>query len=1323
MASDREGKEYWFAIDSGVLKYDGYLWTQYGSKQGLIGDKVSTVYVDESETVFAATSYGVFQLINEQWETMIEFKANPGFTITSIYRLESGSVLCSSNKGVLLLTDEKDILLTTKTKWQGIKDLVNVHFVEIPEVLLAHGEFDYFSDVYEPEPGKLWMAVTFLLKESGDVLVMFEDDLIKGEVNHYSLLSDLLDADLGHEQLFHKAINGDVWIVNKGNKKPALQFTGQGWKKKYYGDQFGDDEYSESIAQTADGRMWIGGIGNLYSYEHSGKWTKYQSEVSNIPQAHVEVYAVGNQLWVYGHQSAVFKIDLSDEVWLTYKGLNFEGVDRSGIQWFLGLKGQVVFNQSGKWLEYNRAHGVISHPVRLFIDSNDVPWVLGSDEGVAAVCYLYQGKWQKHHFKTLSWSLDYRDIWEAGDGSIWLGGCTDVFMEKGQTGGLVRMTGSYESPIIQIHPSRANGLNQQNVYGIAESDGKLWIGGTTLNYFDGDSWQTTSHSDLQDFVNVVHADSSGTLYVGSRQHGLYIRSVTGQWTRFSMENGLASNNIISISTDANGEKVWLATDRDISLHQNGHWINNVFPDAHTMSYEGGRMILDVNGGLWVNHAPRSWKRRVYNERLPGEKAQASFAAYRYLPQDNPPETKVDLYNPEVDNAGNTAIFWSGHHYFNRVSPEDLLYSFRLNEGEWSGFSNQTTHTFTGLADGHYVFEVRSMDPQGNIDPTPARIEFSVIPPVWKQMWFLSLILVFVVLLSILQFQILRKRKVLKHLNESLQRTNAELESRNQEVEDQKESLEKAVQKIDQLSRAKVNFFTNITHEFRTPLSLIIGPIEKLSEGPNDIIMTNKLHAIIRNNAIRLQKLINQLLEIRRIESGTLELSLEQGDMVSFIRDIKALFENKAREKEIKFQFRTDFERLTLLFDKDKVEKILFNLLSNAFKHTSSGESIFVSLQNGADGFVQLVVADSGCGMTGHELQTLFERYTTDGRHEAYTESSGIGLSYIKDLVECHHGEITVESQEDVGTVFTVCLPDKLEARAGLPATSFTYSIGESLETSILPVFKESSLSVNKTDKERILIVEDNDDMRHFLSMVVNQYYEVITASDGVSAMEVLHEQDVHLVISDVMMPDMNGRELCKAIKGTKATSHIPVILLTAMSRNEAVISGYESGADSYLTKPFSPELLLVRIRNLKETREKLKAQYTQGLHFQTNEVKLTSMDETFLSTLTELIKNHASDSQFDVTKMCEMTSLSHMHFIRKVKHLTGKKPVELLKSYRLRQAQLLLSQKKINVSQVGYMVGYDVPNSFARAFRQEFGLSPSEYVLSLENTEPNRGDR
>ncbi len=1320
IASSKDNNTYWFGLDSGVVSYDGFDWLHYGLKDGLSGLPVQKIFIDKQDQIFAATAHGLFLFNDHRWQNLFEASANIRFSFKSIAQLNSGNIVCGTTHGAIFVTIDETYLLTTKRKWENAKTLIpDFRFVELPSELLIDNDFDNISDVFEVSPGQLWLAVTYQLEdEKGDIMMFSEEEITSGSPINFNLFSKYYDVQLGYEQKILKTSKGDIWIINKSNRLPAIRYKNYRWEAIPYGQQFGDDEYSESILETKDGNLWLSGIGNLYTMQPSGQWTKYSSQTLNIPQGHIVLHTGNNtDLWVLGYQSEVYRVDLSDTKWKTYNGLNYQCFQSNGTTWFIDLKGNAISNTQDSWKQYSKKQGMMDGAVSLFSSSEDVIWAIGSDKKQACAGYLNDGQWNNILFDSLSWGIDYRAIHEAQDGSIWIGGSTDVFLELGQTGGLVQIINPYSSERkLVYHRSRTKGLNQLNAYGITQSkDGNMWIGGTALCQFDGTSWSYMKKADLNDYVNDVISDRNDLLYVASRQHGLYIQQADG-WKNYSVQTGLISNNIISIAAKDSTE-IWLGTDRGYSFYNGSFWINNTLPEALTLSYEGGSVHLGNQKEIWISRSLREWKRRVYTGKSPNQNVMDKFVTHRFVKDSIAPETTVDIYSKEVDNAGNTTIFWSGKHFFNKTDASELLYSYRLNDGEWSAYSALNNHTFTGLDDDTYQFQVRAMDKEGNVDRTPASVTFVVQPPIWKQTWFVLLITSFLIAIGFYQYQIIKKRQILEKLNRSLHTANEELGTKNDQIQKQKDALEELVQKIDKLSQAKMQFFTNITHEFRTPLSLILGPIEKLTMQSESHSSNSSFYGLIKKNALRLQKLINQLLEIRRIESGTLELQLHRTDLVEFVKDTKNLFTNKALEKEIRLSFHSDFEKLTLYFDQDKVEKILFNLLSNAMKYTPTKGKISVKILSNDEAepsnFVRLQVSDDGTGIDQNLQDHLFERFSI-GKSPVTNElqeSSGIGLSYIKDLIEFHQGKISYSSEPGKGTTFTVFLPEDLTPEEEVKEWG-DFNLQQTVDANLLAaeIPLPAATTTADTESKRILVVEDNDDMRFFISSLLQERYVVLQAENGQAGLDILDKEYVDLIISDIMMPELDGISFCDKVKANPTTSHLPVILLTALALDEKRISGYESGADSYIVKPFLPELLLARVSNLLEFRDEMKQRFAADLRFKPKEVKVTSVDEEFLEKIASLMEKYVSDSQFDVGKMCDMVGMSHMHFIRKVKQLTDKKPMELLKSFRLTRAKQLLEQNKINVSEVGYMVGYDLPNSFTRAFKNEFGITPTQFA-------------
>ncbi|MFY0688554.1 MAG: response regulator [Cyclobacteriaceae bacterium] len=1302
---------FWFALDSGVMSYDGYNWVHYGHEDGLDGGAVFKIVADEQGKVYAATAKGIYAFDGDKWESLFVIENRLNWVVYSLSVL-GNSVWVASDQGVVSISDNRSIVLTSRDRLKSLNEQEFDEVLVIPSEMLLNESFEFFSDIVQIDSGKIWLGVTYVSDESGAVIEIQENDA--GQIVSFEKIEGDTNVSLGSEQSFLKLDSDDIWVINKMNKMPPVHLVNGQWSEVPFGSLFNDDEYGENIVATNDGRIWISAIGNLYCMDSNGEVAKYSHLNSEIPQAHIGLFTAGNDIWIYGYQSTVFKVDLSDQQWLTFDHLNFAGSTTDQTEWFLESSGKIVSRKDDNWLSYGSKHGTIDAPVRVFIDGDKV-WAVGSHQDVAAASFFDGDGWTIFKFDSISWGLDYRDFAVTDNGDVWLGGCTDVFFEKGQTGGMIFIEDPYgPAPGIKLHPARSNGYDQLNAYGLAlTNDGYLWAGGTKLHYFDGIRWFVHPNRDFHDFVNILYTDPDKRLYVGSRQHGLFIKD-GNDWLNYNLKNGLNSNKIIAIAEGAQQDEVWVATDREISFFNGSTWLNDVFPRELRLTNEGGDLI-NHNGDLWINQSPREWKRRVYNEQNPSDEVKSRFRCVKFQHSSHHPNTEISYYNAEVESDGNTFVSWTGKHYFNSIPREALRYTYKLNDAEWSEYSSNTSITFTGLASGKYVIQVRAIDKEGNLDPTPAIASFIVNPPVWREPWFIVLLTVFLIIITYFQGKLFRQRQALVDLNHSLTRVNDDLASKNDEIQNQNKTLSEANQKIEELSKAKVDFFTNITHELKTPLSLIIGPIDKLLKENISRDRQVDFHQVVRRNAVRLQRLINQLLEVRRIEAGHLDLKLSHKDVVDYVRSTLEYFQDQTFTKKITLKFKSDVESLEATFDEDKMEKILFNLVSNAIKHSHDKGEIVVEVSRKAlhKDYYVLLVEDWGTGMDEETKSHLFERFATGPEiDEGKVEGSGIGMSFVKELVDVHEGFIEVQSEFNKGTCIHIELPIRL---ANISATEVSSEI--SIEVEKLNGYQLGTVSEQFYDDQRptVLVAEDNADMNFFICEVLWEKYNVISAENGMEALEKLEDNYVDLVISDVMMPEMDGLSLCRKIRELPAVSHTPVVLLTAMGADDKMLKGYEAGADSYIVKPFNPGVLLARANNLLVARERLKESFQQNLNFVPEDVQVSSYDEIFLNKLSEGIKDNLSNSNFDLAKMAEVTNLSYAQFGRKVKQLTGKKPKELVMSYRMTRAKQLLTQQKINVSEIGYMVGYDVPNSFTRAFKGEFGMSPTEYVEQLNN--------
>jgi DNA-binding response OmpR family regulator/nitrogen-specific signal transduction histidine kinase len=524
----------------------------------------------------------------------------------------------------------------------------------------------------------------------------------------------------------------------------------------------------------------------------------------------------------------------------------------------------------------------------------------------------------------------------------------------------------------------------------------------------------------------------------------------------------------------------------------------------------------------------------------------------------------------------------------------------------------------------------------------------------------------------------------------------------------KEQAIKESERQHELNVLKTNFFTNVSHEFRTPLTLILTPLQSILK--SDLDWNTKKHLeLVYHNANRLMILVNQLLDFRKAEEKKLQLNLIYGDIIKHIQNTIDSFSDLAISKKIDLKFLSFESELFMRFDSDKMEKIITNLLSNAFKFSAANGSITVSTKLTSDDMIDMLeikVEDKGIGIKQEEREKLFERfYQADLPAELISSGSGIGLSLAKEFVEMHHGIITVDSEPGIGSCFTILLPvnrqrliSDMQNESEIHKTVESYTEAESI---LKPEID--------TEKKTILLVEDNDEFRGYLKDCLMEEYNIMVAENGKFALELLEIEDADLIISDIMMPVMDGIQLCNVIKTDAKFSHIPLIMLTAKSTHQDRIAGLKMGADEYIAKPFNLDILKSRIVYLMGLREKFVKEYQKTFKVETNIETITTIDQKLLNQTLDLINKNMMDSEFNVEKLSAELGISRVYLYKKLSSLTGKTPVELIRSVKLRKAAELLIKSQLSVSEIAYEVGFNDPRYFSKQFKNEFNMLPTTY--------------
>jgi signal transduction histidine kinase/ligand-binding sensor domain-containing protein/DNA-binding response OmpR family regulator len=863
-----------------------------------------------------------------------------------------------------------------------------------------------------------------------------------------------------------------------------------------------------------------------------------------------------------------------------------------------------------------------------------------------------------------------------------------------------------------------NSLRSDYISAIIEDRlGNLWIGtaigfdqmkpGGKLEHFEhSNDTNSLSNNNVIDLLE----DSRGLLWVGTRE-GLGIFDPAKKLFRnYSTQHGLPDNTILKILEDES-HNIWISTPNGLSrvkvelkgndtralklVFQNYDELNNL--QAREFNENAALKTLDnelIFGGpfgfnIFKPSEIIAGKHKssviltgldVFNKPVAvGEKMYGSV-----LLQESVSSTKgIKLkYRQNVFSITFASLDFS--------HTENDKYAYILEGFNKNWFITDGTlrrATFTNLNPGDYTFRVKTVNSDGSFSKEEAVLHITVLPPFWLTP--LAFFLYFLLIVAALWFA---RRMV-------LQRAKMRFDIERERAE---------ARRMHELDLMKIRFITNVSHEFRTPLSLILSPVDKLVKTTSDTGQKKQLQ-LIHRNARRLLNLVNQLLDFRRMEVQEFSFIPDEADVVSFIKDISFSFTDIAEKKNIRFSFHSTVAQLVMPFDADKMEKILFNLLSNAYKFTPEGGEIKVlvdwfetrlgSLEELK--YLQVTVSDTGIGIPEANKEKIFERFFQNPLPgNIINQGSGIGLAIVKEFVRLHSGTIHVESEPDKGSSFIMQFPVN-NITEPVPAKELLPQMNET-------VVEREEMPKLRGPRNTVLIVEDNEDFRFYLKDNLGLHFRILEAANGKDGWQKTQEMQPDLVVSDIMMPVMNGLELARKIKHDPRTSAIPVILLTARTEEEQQLEGLDTGANDYISKPFSFEILLSRVRNLLSEQKSSKRQVKQ-ITVNASEVTIESGDEKLVQDALKLVEKNMSNADFSVEDLSRELFLSRVGLYKKLVVLTGKTPIEFIKDIRMARATQLLQNSKMTVSEVAYEVGYDDPKYFAKAFKKEFGVLPSGY--------------
>ena len=836
---------------------------------------------------------------------------------------------------------------------------------------------------------------------------------------------------------------------------------------------------------------------------------------------------------------------------------------------------------------------------------------------------------------------------------------------------------------------------------IRDKNGKLWVGtfGKGVVVFDEDDKKlynfTTDHSFPSNAVNYMMEDSRKRILVATREGIIIFKDVSQPniFVSFGAKEGLENTQVRAIQEDHDGY-IWISTNGGISRldEKNKRFYNYNYHDGIPMGdFMDGSTCITPDGTLFFgsqNGACYFNPRELSSPREVSPVTITQFFIYNKQTESRDTRLPVPISNRIVELPYNQNTFNISFNVLDYTQSSQVEFSYMLEglENAWYSTQGDNQVTFRNIPHGNYVFKVKTRFRNQEWNENAAQLTVVIAPPLWLT-WYAKL--GYVILFIFALYALLRFYKRKLDLESSL------------EVE-RKQSLNK-----QELNEERLRFYTNITHELRTPLTLILGPLEDLlSDATLSPKHANKI-SIIHDSATRLLNLINRILEFRKTETQNRKLSVAKGDLGQLVQEVGLRYKELNPNNKVNYHIHIETEDTEIFYDADMITIILDNLMSNAAKYTSEGD-ITLSLRSVEENqikYTEISVSDTGHGIDAEALPHIFDRYY-QAKSKYQASGSGIGLALVKGLSELHEGILKVESTVDTGTTFTLRL---------LTENTYPNAIHAQHDMEKKPMdAKETTITDTPTENHPIvLVVEDNADIREYIRSSFTDIYEVITAKDGKEGWELAQARIPNIIVSDIMMPVMDGIELCKRIKEDMRTSHIPVILLTAKDSLQDKEEGYASGADSYLTKPFSAKLLHSRINNLLETRKKIASLLALADIQPKQESAVSSLnklDNEFLQKITQIIEENLEMEKMDIAFIADKMCMSHSTLYRKIKGLTDMSANEFIRKVKMRKGVELLMSGQYTISEIAYMIGFSSVAYFRQCFKDEYGMSPSDYV-------------
>lgn len=1324
----RDSRGYmWFGTNDGLNRYDGYQFSVYrptDSDSAISHNTVLSLVEDQQGNLWIGTANGL-NYYNVSRNTFTSFFHDPA---------DSHSLV--DNRITHVFLDRRQQV------WIGTQQGLSVYYP-------AQQRFKKFSLPF-PNP-----AIQSLLEDSrGSLWVGTSQGLLhyaRDRTLLHTYQHDPADARSLSDNYVFKVFEdgrGNLWIGTRTGGLNLLDREAGTFRHFQYSSAPGSisNDRIKDIALDTTGQLWVATFEGLNRYDYASQtfetftqdlarpdglthfhiWSLY-----NDPQGilWIGTYAGGANLYSPFHQQFRYQNPASPLSGGRLFGKIGPMVEHQGRLWIASEGGGLIsyHPSTGQYrfftLPSEEPPSVKNNIIKaLTKDRHDQLWIGTHDEGLH-VFDLNTQQFVKHY-----------PLNDDPPSSLGMGTVASVYEDQqGYWVGTHELLNHYDpqtknfqhafydavtDTLVSIRGVKAITEDTRgNVYFGTSTDG-LWVYYRDERRFAHIRSDARPHQLPSNWIQTLFCDSQGDIWIGTNQGVARWNVSRDTFTGYRREDGLLGNNICSIEEDRHGF-MWIGTltglsrldprsGTILSYSQADHFPIDELNAHASLRTSDGQLYFGGNNGF-VSFDPLKMiddayvprvvlsDLRIFNESVPVGGASA-------LLEQPISQTQALTFNHRQN------VFTLEFFSTNLISSEENQYAFRLEglEESWNEVGTRRTATYTNLAPGAYTFLVKTASQEGVWSQAPTAVRITVLSPPWKTWWaYSSYVLVIALTLLALRYYWSVKANLEKNL--SLE----QLEHR----------------KSEEVHRAKTEFFTNVSHEFRTPLTLILGPLQSILHRGTDEISSpevkQQLH-LVEHNARRLLRLVNQLLDLSKYETGHLRLQVAEGNLVKFVHEIFLSFTPVAAEKSIDYRFTAEADALRAWYDRDQLEKVFFNLLSNAFKFTAKGEKISLRVaptQRDGHSFIRIAIQDTGAGIPRSQLDKIFERFYQGTNAFARGAGTGIGLSLAKSIVGLHHGRLDVESEPGVGTTFCVCLPTQRSHFADdeIIADFRDSEAREYYTTDEAKAGNEHTAGVAillaNHPAPTVLVVEDNADVRAYVCRHLRGRYHVLEAADGQAGWEVATQKMPDLIISDVMMPVLDGITLCRKVKSNPATAHVPVLLLTARTATVHQKEGLSSGADDYVVKPFNAELLKIKVDNFLASRHRLRNLLGKEFDLPQLGIDVGSADDDFLKKLMQVVSDNLSDPRMSVEELAHQIGYSRSQVHRKLKTLTGETVSEFVKGIRLKAAAEILRQSRTAISEVGDQVGFSSAAYFAKCFKEHFGLTPTQYATKYRQSE------